>query len=100
MQHKLRFFQRHLRADCVVLRFVSAPSVVCLQTPKPFLNMENICLQFYTREQLLDFLKRTGTIHCTIDLKELTLCSRFTESELNLAIHSYQADMMVDSLIY
>ena len=62
--------------------------------------MDNTCLQFYTREQLLDFLKRTGTIHCTIDLKELVLCSRFTESELNLAVHTYHADMMVDSLIY
>lgn len=62
--------------------------------------MENTCLQFYTREQLLEFLKRTGTIHCTIDLKELTVCSRFTESEMKLAIHSYHADVMVDSLVY
>lgn len=64
------------------------------------LNMENTCLQFYTREQLFDFLKRTGITKCTIDLKELTLCSRFTESEMNLAIHSYHVDVMMESMIY
>ena len=62
--------------------------------------MENTCLQFYTREQLFEFLKRSAITQCTINLKELTLSSRFTEPEMNLAIYSYQAETMVDSLVY
>lgn len=62
--------------------------------------MEITCLQFYTREQLFEFLKRSGTTHCTIDLEQLTLCSRFTELEIDLAVYRYHAEAMADSLVY
>lgn len=71
-----------------------------MHQPNPLLKMENTCLQFYTREQLFEFLKRSGIAHCTLDLKQLSLCSRFTEPQIDLALYSFHAEVMVDSLVY
>lgn len=62
--------------------------------------MENVILQFNSKDQLLQFCSQMEGIRCTIDLERYTLCSVFTEAIIELAIKRYGVRVFADSFIY
>ena len=62
--------------------------------------METIALKFDSKEQLFAFYSRLNDVHCSVDLRDYTLSSTFSQTDVLIAVKNFGAAAMHEERIY